>query len=133
MTCVENQVHYHFVDRANVLGYESNLAWPEGVHMAVVQFNAAGIPHIYRFLPNGIVLWMQICRIRFNTARYISRQVDSPRNFASSEGIARLGCPGGSEQRMDEYPVQKVQSPLVSGNLCLEEQVSDSINVRTHA
>jgi high-affinity Fe2+/Pb2+ permease len=59
LTSVVNQIHHSFVDEGAVFGYENNLAWQEGLQIAVVQFNPVAVPHVYRFLPDGIVLWMR--------------------------------------------------------------------------
>jgi hypothetical protein len=90
LTSVVNQIHHSFVDEGTVLGYENNLAWQEGLQIAVVQFKPAAIPHSYRFLPNGIVLWMQICRIDYHAARDIYRLVCNLFLFYALYRFARL-------------------------------------------
>ena len=90
LTCFINQIHYYFVDQGAVFGYENNLAWQEGLHIAVVQFNSAAIPHAYRFLPDGIVLWMQLLRVDYSAARDIYRLIFNLLLFYALYRYARL-------------------------------------------
>jgi hypothetical protein len=90
LTGIVNQIHYFFVDKGAVFSYENNLAWQEGVHAAVVRFDFAAIPHIYRFLPNGVVLWMQLLRIDFHAARDIYRLIFNLLLFYALYRYARL-------------------------------------------
>jgi hypothetical protein len=73
LTCFVNQIHYGFVDQGTGWSSPTNTVWQERLQIAVSQLSPGVVPHSYRFLPNGIVLWMQICRIRYNTARDIYR------------------------------------------------------------
>jgi hypothetical protein len=75
LTCFVNQVHHSFVDQAAIFSDRTDLDWQENVQIAVTAFDLRATPHVYRFLPNGIVLWIQLCRIKFAVARDIYRWI----------------------------------------------------------
>ncbi len=74
LTSVVNEVHSFNVDNTskNFVSI-SNLQWQAQLQDGVVHLSPQVAPHSYRFLPNAIVLWMQICRVRFDTARDVYR------------------------------------------------------------
>jgi hypothetical protein len=73
LTCFTNQIHHYFVDQGTGWSSPTNTVWQERLQIDVANLFPGVVPHSYRFLPNGIVLWMQICRIRYQTARDIYR------------------------------------------------------------
>lgn len=58
--------------------------------MGVIALSPGLAPHSYRFLPNGIVLWMQLCRINFAAARDIYRLIFGLLLFYAIYRYARL-------------------------------------------
>ncbi len=72
LTMFVNQMHGLYVDHASNWP-PSNLAWQERLQELVIALSPAALPHSYRFLPNSIVLWMQLFRVRFDVARDIYR------------------------------------------------------------
>ncbi|MBV9405552.1 MAG: hypothetical protein JO211_09435, partial [Acidobacteriaceae bacterium] len=71
-----NEVHQYNVDqRKDLFVNLSNEDWQEKLQADVVRLRPPIAPHTYRFLPNAIVLWMQICRVRFDAARDIYRML----------------------------------------------------------
>lgn len=89
LTCFVNQLHHRFVDEGSMFPGMTNLIWQERIQDAVVKLGAVA-PHVYRFLPNGIVLWMQICRISFDAARDIYRSIFGLILFYAIYRFARL-------------------------------------------
>ncbi len=69
LTCVTNSVHRFYVDHSAVSATSSNLAWQIEVQERVMESSPAVAPHSYRFLPNSIVRWMQLCRFSYESAR----------------------------------------------------------------
>jgi hypothetical protein len=77
LSCFTNQVHHAFVDQGNMWPasfHMNNLQWQERLQLAVARGELVA-PHVYRFLPNGIVLWMQLLRVHFEVARDIYRSI----------------------------------------------------------
>jgi hypothetical protein len=75
LTCFTNQIHHYFVDGGNYFPASlqmNNLEWQERIQAAVTRGDLIA-PHVYRFLPNGVVLWMQLLRVHFDAARDIYR------------------------------------------------------------
>jgi hypothetical protein len=77
LTLVVNRVHLHFVDEGNVWPpggrWASNEVWQESLQRDITSLSPQAVPHSYRFLPNSIVLWIQMARVRFDLARDIYR------------------------------------------------------------
>lgn len=90
LTCFVNQIHHYFVDQGALFSYATNLVWQERLQMHVAKLNPAVAPHSYRFLPNGIVLWMQLLRINFDAARDIYRWICGLFLFYAIYRYARL-------------------------------------------
>lgn len=77
LTCFTNQIHHYFVDEGNIwpAAFQmNNLQWQERLQIAIARGDLV-VPHVYRFLPNGVVLWMQLLRINFDVARDIYRWI----------------------------------------------------------
>ncbi len=90
LTCFANQIHYYFVDQGSVFSYETNLVWQEQLQIDVAKLAPSAAPHSYRFLPNGIVLWMQVCRVRYDVARNLYRLIFGLLLFYALYRFARL-------------------------------------------
>lgn len=76
-TCIVNRIQNRTVDYAPPLfgKYGSNLSWQETTNDLVIQRSLSAVPHSYRFLPNSIVRWMQICGLSFEQARDLYRLI----------------------------------------------------------
>ena len=72
LTLITNSVHAFAVDGSSADGL-SNLTWQTTLHNHVIQLLPGVLPHSYRFLPNGIVRWMEMSSVPFSTARDIYR------------------------------------------------------------
>jgi hypothetical protein len=92
LTCFVNRIHHYFVDEGSLWPSSNltNLRWQENVQTEVAKLSPGAFPHSYRFLPNGIVFWMQICRINFDTARDIYRLLVGLLLFYAIYRYARL-------------------------------------------
>lgn len=91
LSSIVNQLHGFYVDRtSNYFFNVPNAAWQENLQNLVVQFSPAAAPHSYRFLPNGIVLWMQLGGVRFDAARDIYRLITELLVFYAMYRYARL-------------------------------------------
>ena len=90
LTAFVNQIHYYFIDQGSLFPYATNLVWQERLQRDVINLSPAVLPHSYRFLPNGIVLWMQLCRVDFHVARDIYRLVFGLLLFYAIYRYARL-------------------------------------------
>lgn len=74
LTSFINNVHSFNVDETSrYFGSISDAAWQENLQKLVVQLSPGAVPHSYRFLPNAIVFWMQLGRVRFDVARDVYR------------------------------------------------------------
>jgi hypothetical protein len=89
-----NQIHSFSVDHAtNYAPPIPNEIWQEQLQQQVIQLSPKAVPHSYRFLPNGIVLWMQLAGVRFDAARDIYRLLTGLLLFYAIYRFARL-CTG---------------------------------------
>jgi len=69
-----NHIHRFSVDQAsNYAPPLSNEMLQEHLQTQVIELSPGMIPHSYRFLPNGLVYWLQIAGVRFDSARDIYR------------------------------------------------------------
>jgi len=69
-----NKIHNFNVDRAaNYIPTIPNETLQEKLQASVIQLSPGVVPHSYRFLPNALVLWMQLGGVRFDAARDIYR------------------------------------------------------------
>lgn len=69
LTGIVNNVHRYYIDQGPaVFAYASNENWQETLQQNVVILNPGVAPHSYRFLPNGIVQWLQIARVDYRSA-----------------------------------------------------------------
>lgn len=90
LTCFVNQIHHFFIDEGSWIPSQTSLDWQERLQMGVIALSPGLAPHSYRFLPNGIVLWMQLCRINFAAARDIYRLIFGLLLFYAIYRYARL-------------------------------------------
>lgn len=71
-----NEVHSFVVDRSSdYIATIPNERLQQATQRHVVALDPAAAPHSYRFLPNSIVLWMQLARVRYDAARDIYRML----------------------------------------------------------
>ncbi len=76
LTGIVNNVHKYYIDeRKDLFPYISDEAWQETLQEAVVDLRADVAPHSYRFLPNGIVRWLQLGKVDFRAAADIYRLI----------------------------------------------------------
>ncbi len=75
LTCFVNEIHHAYIDQTSFWSSPTNTVWQERLQMAVIALSPGVAPHSYRFLPNGIVLWMQLCRVDFPVARDVYRLI----------------------------------------------------------
>ena len=90
LTGFVNQVHHYFVDQGTGWSQPTNTVWQERLQINVVNMAPGVAPHSYRFLPNGIVLWMQLLRVDFWAARDIYRLIFGLLLFYAIYRFARL-------------------------------------------
>lgn len=91
LSTISNNIHNFNVDRAsNYIAGVPNLALQEQLHASVTRLSPTDVPHSYRFLPNSIVLWMQLAGVRFDAARDIYRLLTMLVLFYSIYRFARL-------------------------------------------
>jgi hypothetical protein len=86
-------MHHYFVDQGNMWPasfHINNLKWQQDTHIQVVNLNPAWAPHSYRFLPNGIVLCMQLWHVNYEAARDIYRWIFGLALFYALYRFARL-------------------------------------------
>lgn len=91
LTAFTNQIHHYFVDEGSYFPPSlqlNNLQWQERLQIDVTQGKLA-VPHVYRFLPNAIVLWMQLLRVNYDAARDIYRSIFGLLLFYSIYRFAR--------------------------------------------
>ena len=70
-THITMYAHRFLVDRGNFTPDLTNLAWQERMQSHVVRLSIDVLPHSYRFLPNALAYWMQLCGVEFPVARDI--------------------------------------------------------------
>lgn len=69
-----NQIHNFNVDRSsNYIATIPNETLQEQLQESVVRLSPEAAPHSYRFLPNAMVLWLQLGGVRFDAARDLYR------------------------------------------------------------
>jgi hypothetical protein len=91
LSSVANQIHSFNVDHAtNYAPPIANETWQEQLQQRVIQLSPGATPHSYRFLPNGLVLWMQSGGVRFDAARDIYRLLSGLLLFYAIYRYARL-------------------------------------------
>ena len=74
LTVFTNQVHGFAIDRASsYIAAIPNETLQEQLQKQVVELAPGAAPHSYRFLPNALVLWLQVAGVRFDAARDIYR------------------------------------------------------------
>jgi hypothetical protein len=90
LTAIVNNVHSYYIDQASYFPYTTNEAWQETLQNNVVNLSPAVAPHSYRFLPNGIVRWVQMGHVRFRTAADVYRLLSGLLLFYAIYRFARL-------------------------------------------
>lgn len=91
LTSFINALHAYNVDQVtNYFPYATNEVWQEQLQNNVVNLVAGIAPHSYRFLPNGIVGWIEMGHVRFGTARDIYRLLSGLLLFYGIYRYARL-------------------------------------------
>ena len=85
-----NYVHHFLVDKGNGWSEPTNTVWQKNMQAEVVRLSPAVLPHSYRFLPNSIVLWMQMVGIQFEVARDIYQLLAGILLFYALYRFARL-------------------------------------------
>jgi len=90
LTGVANNVHAINIDYAPKSGDMSNAEWQKMLQNAVVESSPGVLPHSYRFLPNGIVRWLESHSVSFETARDLYRLLAGLLLFYSIYRYARL-------------------------------------------
>ena len=74
LAAISNQLHRYMVDYGkNAFGSIENTAWQVWLEDSIIQQSPAVAPHVYRFLPNSLVRWMQIGGLDFAHARDLYR------------------------------------------------------------
>jgi hypothetical protein len=74
LTAVVNNVHSYSVDQVtNMFPYTTNEKWQETLQNNVINLRSDVAPHSYRFLPNGIVRWLEVRHVSFRAAADIYR------------------------------------------------------------
>ncbi len=91
LTILINFLHYQIVDQGTkVFPFMTNLQWQVWVHNATVDLSPEVLPHSYRFLPSGIVRWMEIAGISYTSARSLYRFLFGVLLFYALYRYARL-------------------------------------------
>ncbi len=85
-----NHIHAVDVDYAPQSNDMSNVDWQKMVQNAVVQSDPRVLPHSYRFLPNGIVRWLERHSVSFEAARDLYRLLSGLLLFYAIYRYARL-------------------------------------------
>ena len=75
VTSFVNELHNLNVDKVSLFNYTTNEGWQQELQKNVINLLPAVAPHSYRFLPNGIVRWLELCHVRFAVARDIYRLI----------------------------------------------------------
>ncbi len=71
-----NNLHNYYVDRhGTYVPHVPNLRVQEDLQNEVIQLLPGAVPHSYRFLPNAIVRWIELCGVEFAAARDIYRAI----------------------------------------------------------
>jgi hypothetical protein len=91
LSTLTNEIHSFDVDRAtNYVPSISNDALQKEMHAHVIDLDPGILPHSYRFLPNGLVLWMQLGGVPYDAARDIYRMLAGLLLFYVIYRFARL-------------------------------------------
>jgi hypothetical protein len=91
LSTITNKIHNFNVDHAsNYIAGVPNEALQEQLHASVTRLSPTDVPHSYRFLPNAIVLWMQLAGVRFDAARDLYRLLTMLVLFYAIYRFARL-------------------------------------------
>ncbi|HSU61900.1 MAG TPA: hypothetical protein VLI55_21500 [Bryobacteraceae bacterium] len=91
LTSFANNLHSFYVDKtSNYFVTIPNERWQENLQNDVVRLSPSVAPHSYRFLPNGIVAWMQLANVRFSVARDVYRLLFGLLLFYAIYRFARL-------------------------------------------
>jgi hypothetical protein len=72
LTSVVNHIHSVTVDQGHNKFFSPELLntdWQIEIQNFVIALSPKAIPHSYRFLPNGIVRWMELCGTGYEAAR----------------------------------------------------------------
>jgi hypothetical protein len=88
--CIATFVHHHLVDDTSGWGSPTNASWQLMMQNLVVRLAPEVLPHSYRFLPNSIVLWLQMMHVRFDVASEIYRMLCTLLLFYALYCYARL-------------------------------------------
>ncbi len=73
MTAAVEYTHHYFVDLGSMFPNETNGTWQRDLQAQVTSLDPRALPHSYRFLPNALVFWLQMCRVPFQAASEIFR------------------------------------------------------------
>lgn len=73
LTAAIEYTHHFFVDLGSMFPGKLNTVWQEEMQGVVTRLDPSALPHSYRFLPNALVLWLQMCRVPFQVASEIYR------------------------------------------------------------
>jgi hypothetical protein len=87
-----NNIHNYNVDTTNTYVPRGNQLWQKDIHDLVIQLSTIVIPHSYRFLPNGLVRWMEVAGLDFFWARDLYRMLVGLLLFYAIYRFARLFC-----------------------------------------
>lgn len=91
LSAVLNHIHNVNVDRAaNYIQGVPNDTLQQQLHKSVLALSPGAAPHSYRFLPNAVVLSMQLAGVRFDTARDLYRALANLLLFYALYRYARL-------------------------------------------
>ena len=90
-----NEDHSFVVDRSSdYMPTIQNETLQEEMQEHVVELDPRAVPHSYRFLPNSIVLWIQLAGVRYDAARDIYRMLAGLLIYYAIYRYARLyACP----------------------------------------
>ena len=88
--CSAEFIHHYLVDKASEFSAPTNQVWQLMVQNAVVRLSPQVLPHSYRFLPNSLVLWLQMGHVEFGAASEIYRLLSALVLFYALYRFARL-------------------------------------------
>ncbi len=88
--CIAVYLHHYLVDQTSGFSLPTNATWQLWVHNSVVRLDPGVLPHSYRFLPNSIVLWLQMGHVQFGVASQIYRVLSALVLFYALYRYARL-------------------------------------------
>lgn len=93
LTCVTNEIHDFTVDiSSSYIPTRTNEFLQESLQDSVIRLSPTSVPHAYRFLPNSIVLWMQVGGVPYSTGRNIYRLLCGLLIYYAIFRYARLYC-----------------------------------------